>query len=384
MIYRLTFSMLLAVLLPACLWAQSKPYTIQGKLGLTSKPTKAYLFYMDPVDQSQKIDSVSVTNGQFAFKGTVPLHCHARLYTARNFNSDTGFVPAMPPSISLYIEPGTIRVISPDSLNNAMVQGGPLNADYSQLRTLLKPVERKEKELMAAYMALPPEKRDDKETEADFDKRSDAIQAEQTLICKQFIKQKPNSQVSVWAVKSAGGYKPDLAVVRPLFNSLSANVRNSPAGKSYAQELATMERVAVGSAAPDFTQPDTLGKAVSLRDFKGQYVLLDFWGSGCLPCRKENPNLVKLFNQYKTRNFTILGVGIDQQKSAWMEAIHKDGLPWVQVSDLKFWNNDVVKLYSIRLIPQNLLISPDGIILAKNLYGADLDKKLAEILPPTP
>lgn len=133
----------------------------------------------------------------------------------------------------------------------------------------------------------------------------------------------------------------------------------------------------------NFTQNDTLGNAVSLASFKGKYVLLDFWASWCGPCRAENPNVVKAYNKYKDKGFTILSVSLDQpgKHQAWMDAIHKDGLTWTHVSDLKFWDNEVAKQYGIRAIPQNFLIDPEGKIIAKDLRGDELTKTLSELFP---
>lgn len=130
----------------------------------------------------------------------------------------------------------------------------------------------------------------------------------------------------------------------------------------------------------DFTQNDINGKAVKLSDFKGKYVLLDFWASWCGPCRAENPNVLKAYNQYKDKNFTILGVSLDEKGDAWQKAIKDDALPWMQVSDLKGWQNEASSKYGISGIPANFLINPEGIIIAKDLRGEDLETKLAEVL----
>ena len=149
-------------------------------------------------------------------------------------------------------------------------------------------------------------------------------------------------------------------------NSLNAEMKN-------AQGL-------TGQQAPDFALPDINCKEVKLSSFRGKYVLVDFWASWCGPCREENPNVVKAYNKYKDKNFTIVGVSLDEEKDKWINAIQKDGLGWTQVSDLKHWNSMVVPLYHIEGIPHNVLIDPNGIVIAEGLRGLMLDMKLEKLL----
>jgi len=136
----------------------------------------------------------------------------------------------------------------------------------------------------------------------------------------------------------------------------------------------------IGDLAPDITMNDETGKPFSLSSLKGKYVLVDFWASWCAPCRGENPNVVAAYNKYKNKNFTILGVSLDENKEAWQKAIDKDGLQWKQVSDLKGWENAAVALYGFDGIPYNVLLDPSGKIIAKELRGSALQTKLAEVL----
>jgi peroxiredoxin len=138
--------------------------------------------------------------------------------------------------------------------------------------------------------------------------------------------------------------------------------------------------VKVGQVAPDFTLPDPSGKMISLSSFRGKYLLVDFWASWCGPCRQENPNVVKAYQQYKGKNFTILGVSLDKTKDQWQKAIQADGLAWNHVSDLKFWDSAVVPLYGINAIPTNFLLDPQGKVIATNLRGPALEAKLQEVL----
>jgi peroxiredoxin len=136
----------------------------------------------------------------------------------------------------------------------------------------------------------------------------------------------------------------------------------------------------LGKQVPDFSLPNEEGTQVSIASFEGKYLLVDFWASWCAPCRMENPNVVNAYNKFKTKNFTILGVSLDKQKEAWIKAIKDDQLNWTHISDLQFWNSKAVEVFKFQGIPFNILIDPKGTVIAENLRGEELDKKLGEVL----
>lgn len=145
-------------------------------------------------------------------------------------------------------------------------------------------------------------------------------------------------------------------------------------------EDANLTNIKIGQEAPNFSLPDPSGKKISLSSFRGKYVLVDFWASWCKPCRMENPNVVNAYNAYKNKNFTVVGVSLDKKKEAWLDAIKTDGLTWDHVSDLQFWESAVVPLYGISSIPTNMLLDPQGKVVATGLRGEALEAKLQELL----
>jgi peroxiredoxin len=141
-----------------------------------------------------------------------------------------------------------------------------------------------------------------------------------------------------------------------------------------------MLSTAIGQPAPEIELETPEGKELALSSLKGKVVLIDFWASWCGPCRKEMPNVVKAYAKFKNKGFEIFGVSLDQDKARWIEAIQKDGITWPQVSDLKQWQSSVVRQYNIQGIPYTVLLDREGNILAKNLRGEELEKKLTEVL----
>jgi len=197
-----------------------------------------------------------------------------------------------------------------------------------------------------------------------------------------FIKSYPNSFAAIYALNTMmQSLSADEA--EGLFIRLGSKYKSETIGQGITAIINAARITAIGKTAPDFEQADTAGNMLKLSSLRGKYVLLDFWASWCGPCRAENPNVVKAYQKYQDKGFTVLGVSLDQpgKKDAWLKAIHQDQLNWTQVSDLKFWDNAAAKLYGIHAIPQNFLLDKEGKIIATNIKGVELNKKLSEIFP---
>jgi len=368
-----------ALVAPVALFAQKGEFSIKGKIGTITAPAKAYLTYRQ--SNSSIVDSSTIQNGTFEIKGEITDPVQGAIVINYLGSGTRG---KLVHRRTIYLEAALIEIKSVDSLSSASVSGSRINADYDKLVLALKPSTEKMDAFMADYFALPQEKQKDTSVRAVLDKKYNAIDEEQKKAYVSFIKSHPNTIVSLDALKKLGGSIPEYSVVAPLFDSFSKPLKNSPAGKEYAEGLAKLKATAVGAIAPEFTQNDPDGNPIKLSSYRGKYLLVDFWASWCGPCREENPNVVKAYARYHDKGFEILGVSLDNEKGRenWLKAIEKDGLTWPQVSDLKYWNNEVVQLYAIKSIPQNVLLDPTGKIIAKNLRAEALEKKLAELFQP--
>ena len=219
------------------------------------------------------------------------------------------------------------------------------------------------------------------------------ISSEEKTFTQQTVQQATNSSLALFILSTYQGMARDpnfrvngftdaevVALLTDMLNKFPE--RTDIAGIRNSVESTIPKTLWVGKPAPEISLPDTEGRTVNLSSFRGKYVLVDFWASWCGPCRRENPNVVQAFNQFKNKNFTILGVSLDRpgQKENWIKAIKEDNLTWTHISDLKFWQSEVVPVYQVGSIPFNVLVDPNGKVVAENLRGNALGQKLQELL----
>jgi peroxiredoxin len=289
--------------------------------------------------------------------------------------------PEAQPMCFFFCDPGEISVDikSKDSIAYSAISGGTSQQVYMQYRIMQAQIVATQMTLQSAYQEAA--QRADQTKMNQISQEFNNLNTHYLNSIKAFVKSNPSSPVSAYIIYTDLSHPSlPLSETQEAFSHLNTTaLKNTKFYTLIESKINKAQGSTVGFKANDFKQNTPEGKSISLSDFKGKYVLLDFWASWCRPCRMENPNVVAAYQKFKDKGFTVLGISMDSNKEAWLNAIKQDQLTWTQVSDLKGWSNEVGQLYGVGSIPQNFLIGPDGIIIAKELRGSALEQKLSEL-----
>ncbi|MBL1407181.1 TlpA disulfide reductase family protein [Sphingobacterium faecale] len=346
-------------------------FTVQGKTDKSNDGRYIKLYYEK--DTLKIIDSVSIKKGNFQFKGKLPAPTLGKL----SFESED-----MGDRIDLFLSKGTVRVVAKDSLYYANISGAKLAEDHERFAAKVRPVDREFIDALNVFKAMP---------EGDAKKayitqvlgRLDEYTRFKREAAQQFVVENPNSYVALYHLeKTASPGLANYETTFPFYEKLSPALKATALGEQLGERLLAVKGNLTGKEYIDFVSTTPKGDELSLKEVlkSNKYTLVDFWASWCGPCRKENPHVVETYEAFNSKGFTVLSVSLDDDKGRWEEAIRQDNMPWYHVSSLKGWKEPAAQLYGIRAIPQNFLIDASGKIVASNLRGETLFKKVEQLL----
>ena len=359
------------LILASCNPGGSEGYKIMGSLrGEVADGTQVILRKSDENFQTVDVDTTTVTAGEFLFTGTA---AEPELHYV--------YIEGLRGGIPLILENGSIELEAhKDSLQQVAISGTPQNDSYAEYlkgaRELADLRASMNEDLRAAMMGQ------DSAVILSLRDEFFELQDRMTNFEKDFASEHPDALITGLILDRMleSGAVP-IGEVDALYKGLSPELRSSKLGQGIQQKLEVAGRTAIGSKAPEFSGPTPDGTELSLREAMGKVTLIDFWAGWCRPCRAENPNIVAVYNKYKDKGLKVLGVSLDRNAEEWKKAIADDGLTWNHVSHVAYFDDEIALLYNIRAIPASFILDENGVIVAKDLRGPELEAKIAELLP---
>lgn len=352
---------------------QGDGYVITGKVSFPLSKAKVQLWKIQD-NKLVPVDSAGLDkNNMFTFKGTVK---EPDFYVLNFYNTQKVLIVLENKNL-------TVNVDGNKPTGAVSMSGTPAMDDLQKVTVWMNEAQQKvgalQKEMQEAALSKSESGR------RNVEKKLNHMREENLKQFKSIVSQMQPG-LSQWYALNTGVLNPEeeYKYLLPIITNIKKSMANSKYAKEidgYAAQLEEFSKaLQVGQNAPEIALNDTDGNILKLSSLRGKYVLIDFWASWCGPCRMENPNVVRIYNKYKDKNFEIFGVSLDREKKDWLAAIEKDQLTWKHVSDLKFWSSEGAKAYGVRSIPATYLIDPNGKIIAKNLRGESLEAKLGDIL----
>jgi peroxiredoxin len=358
---RLMTTLFAIMTLMACK-SDKNTFVLQGKIdGLTEE----YIFLYRVNDLQEKVDTIKVKAGKFQLKSTIEEPAISYLS-----------VPGMEEeALEIFLEPGRF-IVSGNAQDPSgwKVQGGELQQYYDGFRQTILPIVKEynnlaaERELIKKSGAVP---------EKVVEEKMETLKEKYYESIYNYLETKPANIVTAYIINSELLFDPDFERIDKIMAGMDSTVLKSSYAKGIEANLFNSRKTAPGKTAPNFSLPDMEGNTISLEQYKGKYVLVDFWASWCAPCRNENPRLLSIYQTYKGPQFEMLSISIDRARNQWKEAVMADKLSWTQVINE---NGVAEELYGVTIIPANILIDPNGKIVARNLFGTRLEKQLNELL----
>lgn len=379
-IYKVIFlSVLLTITLVGCAQESKPGYSVTVDIeGLENAKGFAYL-HGAVRNGKQVSDSVPVNNGHFQFKGLTEEPVKATIWFQSKYQVKANSI------FEFFLDNSSVKISGLSdttrllNLQNGKIIGSRIQDEYNKILEDANMVSGLDK-LNEAYKTAWANK--DTATMAVLRKSSKECYVKFDDFINNYTRANPKSFACLYILSDKMNPRDEESLKKLQTNiaALDASIASSVAGKNILDQIAFYLRgFIIGKQVSDFTQVDKDGNVVKLSDYRGKYLLLDFWASWCSPCRAENPNVLKAYNEYHPKGLEIVAVSLDTKKEAWLKAIAADKLPWTQISDLKN-NNEVASQFGVNAIPDNFLIDPTGKVIARGLRGTELFKKLAEVI----
>lgn len=368
---KITILICSVLILISCNKSETNGFTINGDAKGFENGTKVFLQVQGDQELISK-DTITIENGKFTLTGNSEL-TEIGLLTIEGVNS-----------IPFILENGDISIsVNKDSLQNTKVGGTPENEIFNKFSKKNQLVYEKINSFRTKNQEkfMNAQASNDTVTMNALMSEMEMIQGDLKTIPNEIIKESPKSYVSILLTQNSLMQQfITIEEAKKNFENFDKKYSQTKVYKDLEKMIATATSVEVGKKAPDFSAPSPDGKTISLKESLGKVTIIDFWASWCGPCRMENPNVVAMYNELHEKGLNIIGVSLDKDEAKWKEAIEKDGLSWNHISNLKFWQDPIAEMYNVKAIPATFILDANGVIVAKDLRGAELKAKVEELL----